>query len=161
MDIVHRAVHRGQVVVQKRLQRAHRQLAGGIGDGDDGLFPAAEQLKLLPPAGAGVGAWIALQQRIQHCLAVHAEAHPVDGLKLQRLVVQVHQLHQRIAGLFRLGRTLLLLIVGLGGGKGVVSVAHGKEQEGFSLCVITALKLALIGQRAQRRRPPQTSAPPP
>ena len=62
-----------------------------------------------------------------------AEDHPVDGLELQGVIVVVDDLHQSVAGgeVFPLAlrRHLLeVFIAGLGGGQGVVAVAHGEEQ---------------------------------
>ena len=90
----------------------------------------------LAVAGTGAGG-----QEIGHeLLGVHAEKHAVDGLELQGVVIQVHQLHQGVAG--GMGQLLLrgeggleLLPAGLGRGQGVVAVAHGIDQDGLALGV--------------------------
>ncbi len=122
MDVVHLAAVFLQVAVQEVLQGAHGQLGGGVGHGDGPPLPGQDVGELVALALAGVGAGIGGQQVGQQLLGVHPKDHPVDGLKLQGVVVEVHQLHQGIPGgwgLLLLGERggLELFPAGLGGGQ--------------------------------------------
>ena len=101
--------------------------------------------ELVALALAGVGAGIGGQQVGQQLLGVHPKDHPVDGLKLQGVVVEVHQLHQGIpggVGLLLLGGEggLELFPAGLGGGQGVVPIPHGVGEHGLAGGVVEFLK---------------------
>ena len=72
-----------------------------------------------------------LQQSLQQLFSLDTKEDPVNGLKLQRRVMKIHQLAQSVAGgqtfpLVPGGKPLLPLIALLGGGERVVSVSHGK-----------------------------------
>ena len=99
-----------------------------------------------------VGVGIGGTEGVHELLVVHAEQHPVDGLKLQGVVVVVHHLHQGEAGgqgQVLLGglALLLLLVAGLGGGQGVIAVAHG-EQQGSHAGDAVLLLHGLVGGEA-------------
>ena len=101
-----------------------------------------------------VGVGVELLEGGDELLRVHAEDHPVDGLELEGVVVEVLDLHQGVpggkAGPLVLGGDLLeILIAGLGGGQGVVAVAHGEQQGGHAPQAVLALHGVVAGQAAQ------------
>ena len=63
------------------------------------------------------------------------EDHPVDGLEDEGFIVEVDQLHECMAerqahdGVFVLGAFFSLLPDGLGGGQGMIPIAHGVEKD--------------------------------
>ena len=122
-----------QVLIQEALEGADSQLHPGIGDGEEAIvaLPADLDGVAFPLALVDVG--IGLPELGHKGLGVRAEDHPVDGLELQGIVVVVDDLYESVAGgkVFPLAlrRHLLeVFITGLGGGQGMVAVAHGEEQ---------------------------------
>ena len=133
MDVVHLAAVCLQILIQEALEGAHGQLHLGIGDGDEVIVALPADLDGVALALALVDVGIGLLELGHKGLGVRAEDHPVDGLELQGVVVVVDDLHQSVAGgeVFPLAlrRHLLeVFIAGLGGGQGMVAVAHGEEQ---------------------------------
>ena len=139
MDVVDlRPGAAGEEIVQPALQGGGRDGAAGLLKGHGAFAALLDQRE-----GLGPGAGEAVRCRI--FLPVGQQAaflqqglgqirhHPVDGLELQGLIVDVDHLDHGLPGgmaqLLRRGQTLLQLVpVGLGGGKGVIAVAHGEEQ---------------------------------
>ena len=82
MDVVDAAGMGLHPLIQKVLEGAHRQLCGGLGDGDLphlGVEHIGDGMTLaLAVMGAGVGGQEVLHQLIR----IHIEADPVDGLEL-------------------------------------------------------------------------------
>ena len=154
VDVVDTAAVLLHIAVQEALEGAHGQLVGGVGDGDGPLAPGvdiAEHVALpLTPPGAGIGG----AQGLHHPLRLHAEDHPVDGLEFQRVIVEVHQLHQGVPGgqigpLSLRGEPLLPLIALLGGGQGVVAVPHGKEHDRLVPGAVAGVERGRAGQGGQ------------
>ena len=94
------------------------------------------------------------QQVRQKLLGIDPEEDPVNGLKLQGVVVEVDQLHQGVTGgvglALCLGQSgLELLPAGLGGGQGVIAVAHGVGQHRLALGVVELSETGRVCQAGQ------------
>ena len=157
VDVVHPGPGAaGQIVVQESLEGAHRQLLPGVGHRQLPPAPPAGHIGehvARPPALDEVG--VEVRQGVQQRLRLHPEHHPVDGLELQGVVVEVDQLHQGVSGgqlvpLVRGGELLGPLIALLGGGQGVVAVPHGEQEDGQVLHqVIAVAEGGGVGQGGQ------------
>lgn len=69
-----------------------------MGDGKDSPFPGQDIGDLVALPCPIVGAGIFRQQVRQKLLGIDPEEDPVNGLKLQGVVVEVDQLHQGVTG---------------------------------------------------------------
>lgn len=138
MDVVHFAGMIGQIAVQEALQHADGQLAERtVEQHRAGLLARVPRHR-----EATLGAGLALQ-RLPQRLRVAARHNAVDRLKDLRGIMDVLQLHERIAcgmvGEVLTGMIALqLLIAGLCGGKGMVAVADG-EHHGNALQALVLL----------------------
>ena len=97
MDIIDAARPFIQVIVQKFLHAADREGPLGMGDGHGALPFAGEQIdglgRLVPLPGGGV-----LLKFGDKAVAVRHKGGAVDRLEAEGGVVEVVELHQRVAG---------------------------------------------------------------
>ena len=155
MDVVHLAAVLLQIGVQEVLQGTHRQLDPGIGNGEIARAAGVGVGDGMAHALALVGVGIELHEGRDQLLRLHAEHHPVDSLELQRVIVEVLDLHQgvprgQVRPLVLRGHLLQIFIAGLGGSQTVIAIAHGEQQGGHSAQAVLVLHGLVAAQALQR-----------
>ena len=87
VDVVHPAGVMGEVVIQKQLERPHRQRVGREGQGDPASPVGVDKLDEMTFPFAQAGTGLGGDQPIQERLGIGMKHHPVDRLKVKGIIV--------------------------------------------------------------------------